>query len=45
MDWLAEGVPLCLLIDLLGDSGPDSRSILVSEPETATWLTSTRSAA
>jgi hypothetical protein len=38
MRWLAAGVPLTLLIDLLVEAGPDSGAISAVEPGTADWL-------
>jgi hypothetical protein len=38
MRWLAAGVPLTLLIDLLGESGPDSGRISSEEAGAADWL-------
>jgi hypothetical protein len=38
MSWLAAGVPLTLLIDLLDEAGPHSATILVDEPADLTWL-------
>lgn len=36
--WLAAGVPLTLLIDLLEQAGPDSRRIYREEPAELDWL-------
>jgi hypothetical protein len=44
MRWLAAGVPLTLLIDLLAESGPDSGSISSWEAGAADWLTGSRAA-
>ena len=38
MRWLAAGVPLTLLIDLLAESGPDSGAISAVEPGATDWL-------
>jgi hypothetical protein len=38
MDLLASGVPLSLLIDLLDETGPNSKLILAAEPGAADWL-------
>jgi hypothetical protein len=38
MDWLAEGVPLSLLIDLLDPIGPDSHRIIRDEPADTAWV-------
>lgn len=38
MRWLAAGVPLTLLIDLLAETGPDSDRISAREPGAADWL-------
>ena len=38
MDWLRQGIPLTLLIDLLDPVGPDSRVILVREEADLSWL-------
>jgi len=38
MEWLARGVPISLLIDLLDPAGPDSRRILADEPADTTWV-------
>jgi hypothetical protein len=38
MRWLAEGVPLTLLIDLLEPAGPRSRDIHDGEPAEVAWL-------
>lgn len=44
MRWLAAGVPLTLLIDLLAETGPDSDGINAAEPGTADWLPRSRAA-
>jgi hypothetical protein len=38
MDWLAEDVPLSLLIDLLDPIGPDSHRIIRDEPADTAWV-------
>lgn len=37
MSWLRHGVPLTLLIDLLGDQGPASREIFSAEDADLSW--------
>ena len=44
MRWLAAGVPLTLLLDLFGETVPDSAAILAAEPATADWLPAHRAA-
>lgn len=36
--WLAAGIPLTLLIDLLDPTGPDSAGILDDEHGDASWV-------
>ena len=38
MIWLADGIPLTLVIDLLDAQGPRSDSILAAEPADVTWV-------
>lgn len=38
LQWLAAGVPLTLLIDLLEAAGPHSTQILDAEPADARWI-------
>jgi hypothetical protein len=44
MLWLHERIPLTLLIDLLAEDGPDSHSILQSEPADLAWTRTTTAA-
>ena len=37
-DWLQEGVPLTLLLDLLDPTGPNSKRILEAEPAEVAWI-------
>lgn len=45
MRWLATGVPLTLLIDLLDPAGPVSTRIYEAEPADASWVPPRDSAA
>jgi hypothetical protein len=45
LDLLAEGIPLTLLIDLLGPTAPNSEEILAAEPGDASWVPRVTSAA
>jgi hypothetical protein len=36
--WLAAGIPLTLVVDLLSSSGPHSQQILVEEPADLSWV-------
>jgi hypothetical protein len=38
MEWLSQGIPLSLLIDLLDPSGPDSTRISRDEPADTSWV-------
>ena len=38
MTWLAAGIPLTLLIDLLDESGPDSDQVYEEEPADSSWV-------
>jgi hypothetical protein len=38
MDMLEHGVPLTLLIDLLGEQGPASMTLYRTEPADTTWV-------
>ena len=38
MNWLENGVPLTLLVDLLDPSGPDSARVLEAEPADTAWV-------
>lgn len=38
MIWLADGIPLTLVIDLLDARGPRSEQILADEPADVTWV-------
>ena len=38
MSWLAAGIPISLLVDLLDEDGPRSDLILLSEPADLSWL-------
>lgn len=38
MSWLAAGIPLSLLVDLLDDAGPRSDVIFAAEPADLSWL-------
>jgi hypothetical protein len=38
MAWLAAGIPLTLVLDLLDDAGPRSAAILADEPADLRWL-------
>jgi hypothetical protein len=38
MSWLAAGIPLSLLVDLLDEAGPRSDLILSNEPADLSWL-------
>ena len=38
MSWLAAGIPLSLLVDLLEEAGPRSDVILTSEPADLSWV-------
>jgi hypothetical protein len=45
MQWLANGIPLALLIDLLDPLGPDSVRAYAEEPGEADWLVPVSNAA
>jgi hypothetical protein len=36
--WLAAGIPLSLVVDLMGDNGPQSEQILLDEPADLSWV-------
>ena len=38
MAWLAAGIPLTLVLDLLDETGPRSAAILADEPADLRWL-------
>ena len=38
MIWLADGIPLTLVIDMLDKHGPHSEQILVAEPADVSWV-------
>jgi hypothetical protein len=38
MAWLAAGIPLTLVVDLLDADGPSSEAILVAEPADVSWV-------
>jgi len=38
MIWLADGIPLTLVIDLLDKQGPHSERILATEPADVSWV-------
>ena len=42
MIWLADGIPLTLVMDLLDELGPDSAQILNAEPADLSWVPSMR---
>jgi hypothetical protein len=44
MVWLADGIPLTLVIDMLDELGPHSRQILAAEPADVSWVTRTSAA-
>jgi hypothetical protein len=38
MIWLADGIPLTLVMDLLDEHGPHSDQILTAEPGDMSWV-------
>lgn len=38
MIWLADGIPLTLVMDLLNEQGPHSDQILTAEPADLSWV-------
>jgi hypothetical protein len=36
--WLAAGIPLSLVVDLMADTGPDSEQIMLDEPADLSWV-------
>ena len=38
MIWLADGIPLTLVMDLLDEHGPHSDQILIGEPADLSWV-------
>ena len=44
MIWLADGIPLTLVIDMLDEHGPHSEQILTAEPADLSWVPLTRAA-
>ena len=44
MAWLAAGIPLTLLVDMLDEVGPRSEVILADEPADLRWLEPLRAA-
>ena len=44
MNWLADGIPLTLVIDLLDEHGPHSAQILAAEPADVSWVPRSRAA-
>jgi hypothetical protein len=36
--WLAAGIPLSLVVDLMGDSAPQSAQIMLDEPADLSWV-------
>ena len=44
MIWLADGIPLTLVMDLLDERGPHSDQILLDEPADLSWVRPTRAA-
>lgn len=36
--WLAAGIPLTLVVDLLNTTGPHSEQILLDEPADVSWV-------
>ena len=42
MIWLADGIPLTLVIDMLDARGPHSREILTAEPADLSWVRPTK---
>ena len=36
--WLAAGIPLTLVLDLLDERGPHSEQILLAEPGDVAWV-------